>query len=89
MANPTLVGSFLVTSADLQLGYGVGIPTLLCLSLLGVGRKEPVIKSLNVRLYNRVVILRRNIQARKMLTISQFILGVCVKELAVVGVLQG
>lgn len=83
------MGSFLVTSADLQLGYGVGIPALLCLSLLGVGRKESVIKSLNVRLYNRVVTLRKNIQARKMLTISQFILGVCVKVLAVVGVLQG
>lgn len=45
-------------------GVGLTIPPLLYLNLLGVGRSQPVIKSLKVGLYARVVILRKNIQAR-------------------------
>lgn len=64
VANHTVPSSCMVTSADLQPGCGLTIPPLLYLNLLGVGRSQPVIKSLKVGLYARVVILRKNIQAR-------------------------
>lgn len=64
VGQPHSTSSFPVTHADLQPGYGISIPPLLYFSLLGVGQKQPVIKWLNVGLYARVVILRKNIQAR-------------------------